>query len=269
MSHTQSAARAAGSGPSLELRASPMMAHLMDARERGEDIGHYGRLTFAIVARHFLPEAKLVRLLGRCPAHGEAEARALLASVVAHNYLPPAPETIRSWQTHQPFPICPAPDAPDARNVYRELRFPQSVYGELDAYHAATKQEHAMTTTDGNLQTAITGEARARLKYTAFALQAMQEGHPEIAQLFLEAAGAETIHGINHLGVAGGIGTTRQNLDESANGENDEIEEMYPRFIREAEADSRADAAASFRLAVERERHHRAMFQEAFKSFGA
>ena len=126
-----------------------------------------------------------------------------------------------------------------------------------------------MTTTDGNLQTAITGEARARLKYTAFALQAMQEGHPEIAQLFLEAAGAETIHGINHLGVAGGIGTTRQNLDESANGENDEIEEMYPRFIREAEADSRADAAASFRLAVERERHHRAMFQEAFKSFGA
>ena len=94
-----------------------------------------------------------------------------------------------------------------------------------------------MTMTDDNLQTAITGEARARLKYTAFAMQAMQEGHPEIAQLFLEAAGAETIHGISHLRVAGGIGTTRQNLDESANGENDEIEEMYPRFIREAEAE--------------------------------
>lgn len=125
-----------------------------------------------------------------------------------------------------------------------------------------------MTKTDDNLQTAITGEARARLKYTAFAQQAMQEGHPEIAQLFLEAAGAETIHGISHLGVAGGIGTTHQNLDESANGENDEIEEMYPRFIREAEAEGRADAAATFRLAVERERHHRDMFQEAFKAFG-
>ena len=124
-----------------------------------------------------------------------------------------------------------------------------------------------MSMTDDNLQTAITGEARARLKYTAFAQQAMQEGHPEIAQLFLEAAGAETIHGISHLRVAGGVGTTGQNLDESANGENDEIEEMYPRFIREAEAEGATDAAASFRLAVERERHHREMFQEAFKAF--
>lgn len=97
----------------------------------------------------------------------------------------------------------------------------------------------------------------------------MQEGHPEIAQLFLEAAGAETIHGISHLRVAGGIGTTRQNLDESANGENDEIEEMYPRFFRGAEAEDRQDAAASFRLAVEREKHHRAMFQEAFAGFQA
>jgi rubrerythrin len=49
-----------------------------------------------------------------------------------------------------------------------------------------------MTNTEVNLQTAISGEARARLKYTAFGLQALEEGHPEIAQLFLEAAGAET-----------------------------------------------------------------------------
>ena len=124
-----------------------------------------------------------------------------------------------------------------------------------------------MSKTDENLDTAINGEARARLKYTAFAQQAMEEGHPEIAQLFLEAAGAETVHGMSHLRVAGGIGTTRQNLDESANGENDEIEEMYPRFIREAEG--RKDAVASFRLAVEREKHHRAMFQEAFADFQA
>ena len=132
-----------------------------------------------------------------------------------------------------------------------------------------TEKGPDMSKTDENLETAINGEARARLKYTAFALQAMQEGHPEIAQLFLEAAGAETVHGMSHLRVAGGVGTTRQNLDESANGENDEIEEMYPRFIREAEADGRKDAVASFRLAMEREKHHRAMFQEAFGSFQA
>lgn len=124
-----------------------------------------------------------------------------------------------------------------------------------------------MSKTETNLQQAITGEARARLKYTAFAMQAMLEGHPEIAQLFLEAAGAETIHGISHLRVAGGISSTLAHLDEAANGEDDEIEEMYPRFIREAEQEGRTDAAASFRLALEREKHHRAMFKNAFGVF--
>jgi rubrerythrin len=95
----------------------------------------------------------------------------------------------------------------------------------------------------------------------------MEEGHPEIAQLFLEAAGAETVHGVSHLRVAGSAGATRQNLDESANGENDEIEEMYLRFIREAEADGQKDAVESFQLALEREKHHRARFQEAFTGF--
>jgi rubrerythrin len=126
-----------------------------------------------------------------------------------------------------------------------------------------------MNKTENNLQQAITGEARARLKYTAFAMQAMQEGHPEVAQLFLEAAGAETIHGISHLRVAGGITTTQGHLDAAANGEDDEIEEMYPRFIREAEEEERPDAAASFRLALEREKHHRTMFKDAFQAFNA
>jgi rubrerythrin len=126
-----------------------------------------------------------------------------------------------------------------------------------------------MTNTETNLSAAIAGEAKARLEYTAFAMQAMQEGHPEVAQLFLEAAGAETIHGISHLRVSGGVGTTMENLDESANGEDYEIEEMYPRFLREAEQVGRNDAVASFKLALEREKHHRAMFKEAFATFKA
>ena len=126
-----------------------------------------------------------------------------------------------------------------------------------------------MTKTETNIEAAIVGEAKARLEYTAFAMQAMQEGHPEIAQLFLEAAGAETIHGISHLRVSGGVGTTMENLDEAANGEDYEIEEMYPRFVREAEAEGDSDAAASFKLALEREKHHRAMFKEAFAAFRA
>jgi rubrerythrin len=127
----------------------------------------------------------------------------------------------------------------------------------------------SMTKTEANLKTAITGEAKARLEYTAFAMQAMQDGHPEIAQLFLEAAGAEAIHGVSHMRVAGEVRTTWENLDESANGEDYEIEEKYPRFVREAEEEGRSDAAASFRLALEREKHHRAMFKEAFSAFKA
>ncbi len=126
-----------------------------------------------------------------------------------------------------------------------------------------------MTKTETNLQAAIAGEAKARLEYTAFAMQAMQEGHPEVAQLFLEAAGAETIHGISHMRAAGELGMTIDNLDEAANGEDYEIEEMYPRFVHEAEEDGRGDAAASFKLALEREKHHRAMFKEAFSAFKA
>ena len=124
-----------------------------------------------------------------------------------------------------------------------------------------------MSKTEENLRKAIAGEAKARLEYIAFAMQAMEEGYPESAQLFMEAAGAETIHGINHMKAAGEIGSTHENLNNSANGEDYEIEVMYPQFIREAETESRADAAASFRLAVERERHHRAMFKKAFEQF--
>jgi rubrerythrin len=126
-----------------------------------------------------------------------------------------------------------------------------------------------MTRTQENLDAAFTGEARANRRYVAFAQQAMGEGYPEIAQLFLEAAGAETIHALNHLRVLGSIGSTERTLDEAANGESYEIDEIYPSYIREAEEDGRPDAAASFRLAWEREKHHRAMFQQGLAEFRA
>jgi|SRR5579872_1918298 len=126
-----------------------------------------------------------------------------------------------------------------------------------------------MTRTEHNLEKAISGEAKARLEYMAFAMQAMQEGYPQIAQLFMEAAGAETIHGINHMRAAKRIGSTFENLDEAANGEDYEIEHMYPGFLREAVEEGQEDAAASFHLALEREKHHRAMFKEAFEEFKA
>jgi vacuolar iron transporter family protein len=128
-------------------------------------------------------------------------------------------------------------------------------------------RERTDSKTDANLLVALAGEADANRRYLAYGIQALNEDRPDIAQLFFEAAGAETIHALNHLRTMGAIGTTRENLQTAATGEMVEIEVVLPRMIREAEEDGRADAAASFRLALERERHHREMFRTALETF--
>src|SRR5207302_4530736 len=65
----------------------------------------------------------------------------------------------------------------------------------------------------------------------------------------------------------GAVASTRENLVTAASGEVQEIDVTLPRMIREAEEDGRSDAAASFRLALERERHHRDMFRHALATF--
>jgi rubrerythrin/VIT1/CCC1 family predicted Fe2+/Mn2+ transporter len=121
--------------------------------------------------------------------------------------------------------------------------------------------------TEANLQVALAGEADANRRYLAYGIQALYEGRPEIAQLFFEAAGAETIHALNHLRTMGAVGSTRVNLEHAALGENEEIEVVLPRMIRDAEEEGRPEAAASFRLALDRERHHRDMFRSALADF--
>ncbi len=127
----------ADDGRSTDLRDSPMMAHLMDALERGEDVGHYGRLTFTMIARHFLDKEELITLLGKVPDHDENDARSLLQQVEAKGYNPPKRERILQWQAEQDFPICPTPDDPNSCNVYRELRFPDDVYEQISDYYGS------------------------------------------------------------------------------------------------------------------------------------
>ena len=121
----------------------------------------------------------------------------------------------------------------------------------------------ALTTTDKNLWSAIVAEAMANLTYNAFAHKALEEGHPEVAQVFQEVAGAETIHGLNHLRVANGVGPTLENLHTVVTGEAKEFSTVYPRMINEALAEGRQDVADSFALALGRERHHLEMFSRA------
>jgi hypothetical protein len=118
-----------------DLRKNTMMAHLLDALEAGQDIGHYGRLVFAMVARHFMDEKVLLASLQKNPGFAEEEARALYHQVQGRDYNPPRRERILEWQNEQEFPICPNPDDPDACNVYKDLEFPESVYKNITDYH--------------------------------------------------------------------------------------------------------------------------------------
>lgn len=118
-----------------ELRRSPTMAHLLDALRKREDVGHYGRLVFAMVARHFMSEEEIVKLLARQPEQDEDDARALVTEVNARNYCPPKRERLLDWQAQQEFPLVPDAEDLDSGNLYAELRFPDSVYEEINEYY--------------------------------------------------------------------------------------------------------------------------------------
>ena len=127
----------------------------------------------------------------------------------------------------------------------------------------------ALTRTEKNLWNAIVSEALANLKYNAYAQRAMQEGHPEVAQIFQEVAGAETVHGINHLRVSGDMASTAENLRAIIEGESQEAATIYPMMIREALEEGNQEAADSFTLAMERERRHLEAFLEALAGLEA
>ena len=120
--------------PVEDLRQSPMMNYLLEALDRGEDIGHYGRLTFVMIARHFVSNDELVELLTKDRDADEQEIRALVQQLEEKGYSPPRRDRVPEWQSQQDFQICPNPDDPDACNVYNELSFPDEVYESIQEY---------------------------------------------------------------------------------------------------------------------------------------
>ena len=118
-----------------DLRKNDMMAHLLDSLEAGKDIGQYGRLVFAMVARHFLSENELVKLLTKDKSFGEDDARRLVTQVQSRDYNPPKREKILQYLEEQKFPICPNAEDPNACNVYKDLTFPEGVYARINEYY--------------------------------------------------------------------------------------------------------------------------------------
>ena len=122
-----------------------------------------------------------------------------------------------------------------------------------------------MSTSD-NLQEAFAGESQANRKYLAFAKKAADEGFLQIAKLFRAAAEAETVHAHAHLRVLDGVKDTTQNLEASIEGEGFEFQQMYPKFLAEAEQEGNKRAAISIKNALAVEEIHYNLYSEALES---
>src|ERR1700742_459397 len=90
----------AGDGEA-ELRKDSMMAHLLDSLDAGKDIGHYGRLVFAMVARHFMPHQEVLARLLRDPDFQESDALSMLSQVEGRDYNPPKRDRLLDWHAQQ------------------------------------------------------------------------------------------------------------------------------------------------------------------------
>jgi len=129
------------------------------------------------------------------------------------------------------------------------------------------------TTTEKNLLKAFAGESQARNRYYLFATQAREDGYEQIAELFEETARNEREHAERFFkffegGMAeitatfptGIIAGTGQNLEASAEVENEEHSELYPSFAETAEKEGFPEIAHVFREVAEVEEEHEARF---------
>jgi len=119
-----------------------------------------------------------------------------------------------------------------------------------------------------DLMAAFAGESQANRKYLAFAKKAEDEGFSQAARLFRAVAHAETIHAHNHLRRAGEVHTTAENLAAAAAGENYESTEMYPAFMKDAEAEGNKTALTSFHWANEAEKVHEVLYRDLLANLG-
>ena len=132
------------------------------------------------------------------------------------------------------------------------------------------------TQTEKNILTAFAGESQARNRYTYFASQAKKDGYVQISEIFTETANQEKEHAKRLFKLleggeieviaafpAGVIGTTLDNLKESAAGENYEYTDMYPGFAKTAVEEGFEEIADWFETLAKAERSHANRFQKA------
>ncbi len=116
------------------------------------------------------------------------------------------------------------------------------------------------------LRDAFAGESMAHMRYLIYASIAEKGGYNNIARLFKAIAYAEKVHATNHAKALGIIGNTKENLMEAIKGELFEVEEMYPVYSQTAKMQNERMAEKAFHYAMEAEKIHATMYEDAEKS---
>ena len=125
---------------------------------------------------------------------------------------------------------------------------------------------YAGTQTEKNLEAAFAGESQARNKYTYFASVAKKEGYDQISALFLKTADNEKEHAKMWFKELQGIGTTPENLEAAADGENFEWTDMYEGFAKTAEEEGFKALAAKFRMVAAIEKAHEERYRKLLQN---
>lgn len=125
------------------------------------------------------------------------------------------------------------------------------------------------TETEKNILKAFAGESQARNRYTYFASQAKKDGFVQISQIFEETANQEKEHAKRLFKLleggeleitagfpAGIIGSTAENLEAAAAGENYEHIQMYPDFAKTAREEGFDAIAVIFESIAVAEKQH-------------
>lgn len=127
------------------------------------------------------------------------------------------------------------------------------------------------------LHSAYGGESMAHMRYLIWGDTAKEEGFSNIAKLFKAIAYAERIHAGNHFkeiggdtvdatvtaGAVFGLGKTVDNLQGAIDGELHEVNQMYPVYLNTAQFQNEPGAKRSFHYALEAEKIHAQLFQNA------
>ena len=131
------------------------------------------------------------------------------------------------------------------------------------------------TQTEKNIMAAFAGESQARNRYTMFASAAKKEGYVQISNIFAETADQEKEHAkklfklleggeveITGSFPAGVVGSTLENLNAAAAGENYEHTRMYPEFAKVAREEGFGAIAVVFESIAVAEKQHEKRYND-------